>query len=329
MAEDILSQQEVDALLRGVTSEPEQETPAPRGGVRAYDIGRDERIVRGRMPGLELINERFARLLRIGLFGFARREVAVSVAVPRVQKYDDFIAGLASPASLNVVSAGPLPGFGLFVMDAGLVFQMVETLFGGGAQPAARVEARDFTPTEQRVIRRLLSVVFEAYGKAWEPSQALDLQHVRSEVNARFISVAASSEVVVVTSIRIEFGNGSGGELHLCMPYSMLEPLRDIIHGSRQPERKDGDSHWASVLADRIQGAELELVATLARTTVTLREVQDLQVGDVIELDLPDAVEVDADGVPLMQCKYGVFRGQYALKVQRMLGGASKESTNG
>jgi flagellar motor switch protein FliM len=329
MAEEILSQEEVDALLRGVTSEAEESAPVEeQGGVRPYDIGRQERIVRGRMPTLELVNERFARLLRIGLFNFARRNAEISVSPPKVQKYSDFIRNLVVPTNLNLVTAAPLRGAALFIMDPTLVFQVVDTLFGGSGQLHTRVEGRDFTPTEQRVIQRLLSVIFEDYRKAWEPVFAFDFQYVRSEMNTQFANVATPTEIVVSTSFNIDLGNG-GGELHLCFPYAMLEPIRDIIYSSVQADRNDGDSRWVSLLTQQIQGAELELVATLARTSVTLRQVRDLQVGDVISLDLPETIDVEVDGVPLMQCKYGVSRGQYALKVRRMLTTGAREPGNG
>lgn len=330
MAEDILSQEEVDALLRGVTGEPEEAAPAEEpGGVRPYDIGRQERILRGRMPTLELVNERFSRLLRIGLFNFARRNAEISVAPPKVQKYSDFIRNLVVPTNLNLVTVTPLRGTALFIMDPTLVFQVVDTLFGGSGQLHTRVEGRDFTPTEQRVIQRLLGVIFENYRKAWEPVQSLEFQYVRSEMNTQFANVATPTEIVVSTSFSIDLGNGGGGELHLCFPYAMLEPMRDIIYSSVQADRNSGDSRWVSMLKNQIQGAELELVATLVRTSVTLRQVSELQVGDVISLDMPGTIDVDVDGVPLMKCKYGVSRGRYALKVQRMLASSDRERGDG
>ncbi len=326
MAEDILSQEEVDALLRGVTGESEEASKEDdRGAVRAYDIGRQERIVRGRMPTLELINERFARLLRIGLFNFMRKNAEIAIGPVRVLKYSDFIRNLVVPTNLNLVQLKPLRGLGLVIMEPTLVFQVVDNLFGGSGQIHTRVEGRDFTPTEQRVIQRMLGVVFEEYGKAWGPVFALTPEYVRSEMNTQFANIATPTEVVVATSFNIDLGSG-GGELHVCMPYAMLEPIRDLIYSSFQADRTESDSRWVKMLTEQIQDAEVDVVATLTRTHVTLRQIMDLEIGDVISLELPPSVTAEVDGVPLMECQYGVVRGQYALKVRRMLGSAEPGS---
>ncbi|MEO8039832.1 MAG: flagellar motor switch protein FliM [Betaproteobacteria bacterium] len=320
MAEDILSQEEVDALLRGVTGEPEEASQqTEQGAVQTYDIGRQERIVRGRMPTLEMINERFARLFRIGLFNFMRKNAEISIGPVRVLKYSDFIRNLVVPTNLNLIQVRPLRGLGLMIFEPTLVFQVVDHLFGGSGQIHTRVEGRDFTATEQRVIQRLLGVVFEEYRKAWEPVYKLAFEYVRSEMNTQFANIATPTEVVVASSFNIDLGSGSG-ELHICMPYAMLEPIRDLIYSSFQADRTESDSRWVKMLTEQIQAAEVDVVATLARTQVTLRQVVDLQVGDVISVDLPETLTAEVDGVPLIECTYGVVRGQYALKVKRMLG---------
>lgn len=319
MAEDILSQEEVDALLRGVTGESDEPAQTDdQGAVRPYDIGRQERIVRGRMPTLELINERFARLLRIGLFNFMRKNAEISIGPVRVLKYSDFIRNLVVPTNLNLVHVKPLRGTALVIMEPTLVFQVVDHLFGGSGQIHTRVEGRDFTPTEQRVIHRMLSVVFDEYQKAWAPVYELAFEYVRSEMNTQFANIATPTEVVVATSFNIDLGAG-GGELHVCMPYAMLEPIRDVIYSSFQADRTEADTRWVKMLTEQIQGAEVDVIATLVRTDVTLRQIMDLQVGDVVSLDLPDTIVADVDGVPLLECTYGTVRGQYALKVRRVL----------
>jgi len=190
MAEDILSQEEVDALLRGVTGETEEaSTEQDTGGVRTYDIGRQERIVRGRMPTLELIHERFARLFRIGLYNFMRRSAEISINPIKVQKYSDFIRNLVVPTNLNVVHAAPLRGSELVIVEPTLVFQVVDHLFGGNGQIHTRIEGRDFTPTEQRVIMRILDVVFAEFEKAWATVYPLKYEYVRSEMNTQFANI--------------------------------------------------------------------------------------------------------------------------------------------
>jgi len=319
MAEDILSQEEVDALLRGVTGEPEEGPKVEdKGGVRPYDIGRQERIVRGRMPTLELINERFARLLRIGLFNFVRKSAEISVSPVRVVKYSEFVRNLVVPTNLNLVQVKPLRGSALIVLDPNLVFQVVDNLFGGDGRKHTRVEGRDFTPTEQRIIQRLLKVVFEEYEKAWKSVFEIQFEYVRSEMHTQFVNIATPTEVVVATSFNVDLGRG-GGEIHLCMPYAMLEPIRDIIYSSIQTDRNESDGRWVSMLRNQVQDAEIEMVACLGDTPVTLRQVMNLNVGDVVTLEIPDSITADVDGMPVLEGKYGVSNNHYALKVERLL----------
>jgi len=327
MADDILSQDEVDALLKGVTGEPEEEAGGEDvAGVRPYNIAKQERIVRGRMPGLELINERFARLLRIGLFNFVRRSAEISVGPVRVMKYSEFIRNLVVPTNLNLVHIKPLRGTSLFIFDPNLVFLVVDNLFGGDGRFHMRVEGRDFTPTEQRIIQNMLNVVFEEMQKCWHPIYPVEFEYVRSEMNTQFANIATPSEVVVVTTFNIELGSG-GGDFHVCLPYAMIEPIRDLLYSSMQGERLEVDERWTRLLTKQIQVAEVNLVANLGEAPVTLGQILNMQVGDVISLDIPEAIVAEVDGVPVLECKYGVLNGQYALKVNKILNMSESESS--
>ncbi|MCL6264691.1 flagellar motor switch protein FliM [Craterilacuibacter sp. RT1T] len=322
MADDILSQEEVDALLRGVTGDTEDEGDhGEASGVRQYDIGRQERIVRGRMPTLEIINERFARNLRIGLFNFIRRNAEISVGPVRVQKYSEFIRNLVVPTNLNLVHVKPLRGTGLLIFDPDLVFLVVDNLFGSDGRFHVRVEGRDFTPTEQRIIQRMLNVVFTEYQKAWEPVYPLQFSYLRSEMNTQFANIATPTEVVVAMSFHIELGAG-GGDFHVCLPYSMVEPIRDLLSSTMQADRTEVDNRWVSLMSRQVQTAEVELVAELAHTEVTLGQVLNLKEGDVITLEIPERVVADVSGIPVLECKYGTVEGKYALSVEKILAGA-------
>ncbi|BAK76025.1 flagellar motor switch protein FliM [Pseudogulbenkiania sp. NH8B] len=322
MADDILSQDEVDALLRGVTGEEaEDDSGQDSQGVRTYDIGRQERIVRGRMPTLEIINERFARNLRIGLFNFIRRNAEISVGPVRVQKYSEFIRNLVVPTNLNLVHVKPLRGTGLLIFDPDLVFLVVDNLFGSDGRYHVRVEGRDFTPTEQRIIRRLLEVVFTEYQKAWEPVYPIEFVYLRSEMNTQFANIATPTEVVVAMTFHIEMGAG-GGEFHVCLPYSMVEPIRDVLSSTMQADRTEVDNRWVSLMSRQVQAAEVDLVATLAGTSVTLGQVLNLKQGDVVTLEIPEKIIADVSGIPVVECTYGTVQGHYALKVETILAGA-------
>jgi len=211
-----------------------------------------------------------------------------------------------------------LRGTALFIFDPNLVFLVVDNLFGGDGRFHMRVEGRDFTPTEQRIIQNMLNVVFEEMKKCWEPVHPVEFEYVRSEMNTQFANIATPSEVVVVTTFNIELGSG-GGDFHVCIPYAMIEPIRDVLYSSMQGERMDVDERWTRLLTKQIQVAEVNLVANLGEAPVNLGQILNMQVGDVISLDIPEAIVAEVDGVPVLECKYGVLNGQYALKVNKIL----------
>ncbi|OYW32314.1 MAG: flagellar motor switch protein FliM, partial [Methyloversatilis sp. 12-65-5] len=207
---DFLSQEEVDALLKGVTGEADDVAEVEdTGGVRPYNLGTQERIVRGRMPTLELIHERFARYLRIGLFNFMQRSAEISLGPIRLQKYSEFIRNLVVPTNLNLVQVKPLRGTGLVVFDPNLVFLVIDNMFGGDGRFHTRVEGRDFTPTEQRIIQGLLEVFFAEYERSWEPVFKINFEYVRSEMNSQFANIATPSEIVVAATFTLELGGVS------------------------------------------------------------------------------------------------------------------------
>jgi flagellar motor switch protein FliM len=319
MAKDFLSQDEVDALLNGVTGTTDEPVEVQdTSGVRPYNLATQERIVRGRMPTLEIINERFARLLRIGLFNFVRRTAEISVGPVRVVKYAEFVRNLVVPTNLNLVQFKPLRGTALMIFNPDLVYLIIDNLFGGNGQFHTRVEGRDFTQTEQRIIQRMLAVVFEDLEKAWGPVSPIKLEYVRSEMNTQFANIATPNEVVVVTTFNIELGS-AGGEFHICMPYSMIEPIRDLLCSSLQGEQVDVDKRWVKLLSKQVQAADVELIVNLGRIELTLQQVLNMQPGDVISLEIAQPLVAEVDSVPVMECKCGVFNGQYALKVERLL----------
>jgi len=329
MSDEFLSQEEADALLMGVTNEQEEpEAVIDPSQVRDYNLATQERIVRGRMPTLEIINERFARLLRVGLFNFLRRTAEVSVGPVRISKYTDFIRNLVVPTNLNLVQMKPLRGTSLIVFDPTLVFLVIDNMFGGDGRFHTRVEGRDFTQTEQRIIQRLLEIVFESYAKSWEPVYPVEFEYIRSEMNTQFANIATPNEVVVSTTFIVELGS-STGEIHFCMPYSMIEPIRDMLTSSLQGEMLGVDKRWVRLMTQQIQSAEVEIVAELGNSKLQLADILKMKVGDVIPLKIDEEIEARIDGVPILQCRYGISNSQYALRVEKLLKANSTEYVKG
>lgn len=320
MSSDFLSQDEVDALLKGVTGESDEpeEIGEDENGVRPYNLATQERIVRGRMPTMELINERFARYLRIGLFNYMHRSTDVSIGPIRVQKYGEFVRNLVVPTNLNLIQVKPLRGTGLIVFDPNLVFLVVDNMFGGDGRFHSRVEGREFTPTEQRIIQGMLGVVFAEYGRAWAPVFKIELEYIRSEMNSQFANIATPSEVVVSTAFTLEFG-GSQADMHVCFPYSMLEPIRDLLYSTMQSDHLTQDNRWLKLLTRQLQTANVEILCNLGTADVTLRDIVNMRVGDVVPLDVPELLKAEVDGVPIMELRCGTRGGRYAVRVERFV----------
>lgn len=322
MSESFLSQEEVDALLEGVTGESQKlvEEEHERGDVRPYNISSQERIVRGRMPTMEIVNERFARNLRVGLFNFIRRSPEISVGPVTVQRYSAFLRELAVPTNFNIVAIRPLRGSGLVVCEPALVFGIIDTLYGGIGKFQTRIEGRDFSATEQRVINRLVDVITEEYKKAWRGIYPLELEYQRSEMQPQFANIATPSEIIISTSFQLEIGDITGA-IHFCMPYATLEPIRDVLYSSTQGDSVEVDRRWVNVLTQEIQAAEIVLVAELARADTTVEQLLAMKPGDFIELDRQPRIQVNVDGVPLFECQYGTHNAKYAIRIDKSLRG--------
>lgn len=329
MADTFLSQEEVDALLKGVNGDAdENKVPEDLSGVRPYNLATQERIVRGRMPTLEIINERFSRLLRIGLFNFLHRTAEVSIGPVRVSKYSEFIRNLVVPTNLNLVHIKPLRGTALMVFDPNLVFLLVDNMFGGDGRFHTRVEGRDFTQTEQRIIQRILEIVFQTYQKSWEPVYPIECEYIRSEINTQFANIATPNEVVVSTTFTIELGSVSG-EMHFCIPYAMIEPIRDTLTSSLQGETMELDKRWVRLMTQQIQIADVEIVADMGTAKTTLGNLLNMKVGDIIAISVPEKITGRIDGVPVIECRYGKLNGKYALRVENLLRSTSEQTIVG
>jgi flagellar motor switch protein FliM len=323
MSEQILSQDEVDALLQGIAGDedaPAAQETRSAGGVRSYDISSQEKIVRGRMPNLEIINERFARNIRIGLFNLVHKSPEISIGGIKVQKYSAFLREIVVPTNFNIMSVRPLRGSGLIVCDPSLVFAIVDALFGGTGKFRTRIEGRDFSPTEQRIIQRLVEVVTHEYERAWTGVYPLELAYQRSEMLPQFASIATPSEIVVSTSFAMEIGETSGS-IHFCIPYSTLEPIRDVLYSTVQGDGNEPDRRWVTLMKGQIQEAEVELVVELAHAPATVEQLLAFKPGDFIELDLERGIQAKVAGVPVFDCHYGTSNGKYALKVDQLLTG--------
>lgn len=314
--QDLLSQDEIDALLHGAddNSKNDDLLGIP-GEVISYDLATQDRIVRGRMPTLEMINERFARYIRISLFNLLRRSAEVQVNGVQVMKFGEYIHTLYVPTSLNMVKFRPLRGTALFILDAKLVFKLVDNYFGGEGRHA-KIEGREFTPTENRIVQLMLDYVFKDLCEAWSPVLKIGLEYVNSEVNPAMANIVSPSEAVVISTFHIEL-DGGGGNLHVTMPYSMIEPIRDVLDAGMQSDIDDVDERWIKILRNDIMNSCVDMSCKLYQIPASLRDLKNLKPEQVLSVEMPEEVTLYANGVPIFICKLGVSNGKYALKIIR------------
>ena len=317
MAEQILNQEEIDALIQGVDEgavpiTPDQ-APQPNGRVERYDLGTQTRVVRGRMPTLEMINDRFARQFRSGLFNMLRRSPEITIAPVRVQKFSEYTQAMQVPSSLNLIKLEPLRGTALMVFDAKLVFAIVDNFFGGNGR-FAKLEGREFTLTEGRVIQMVMRQAFADLQEAWSMCAELKIEYLSSEINPHFASIVSPLEIVIVTALKIGL-EGGGGEMHITMPYSMIEPIRDLLDSGVHGEHLEREEKWVNTLREEAESVEVELVPRLGNAQVSLGRLLDMKPGDVIPCDFDGNVTIFAEGVPVVLGTYGASRGQQAVKV--------------
>lgn len=313
---DLLSQDEIDALLHGVDDgdiETGQDDSQVSKGVRSYDFNSQERIVRGRMPTLEMVNERFARHFRIALFNFLRRAAEISVSGIQVQKFSEFIQGLFVPTNLNVIRMSPLRGRALVVMEPRLVFTAVDNFFGGGGQFYNKVEGREFTPTEMRIIRLILDMMFKDLAEAWKPVMDIEFEYINSEVNPQFANIVSPSEIVVISTIHVEL-EGGGGDISIAMPYTMIEPIRELLDAVSS-DRGEVDGRWQESLRAEIMRSEVTLVSKLIEKEMPISDVIEFKQGDVIPIDMPETVLLEVENVPVYRGKLGLSDGNYAVEI--------------
>lgn len=323
--QDLLSQDEIDALLHGVDDgEVETEVEVEEGDVSTYDLTAQDRIVRGRMPALEMINERFARYTRISVFNLLRRSAEVSVGGMETMKFGEYVHTLYVPTSLNMVKFRPLRGSGLIILDAKLVFKLVDNFFGGDGRHA-KIEGREFTPTELRVVQMVVDQCLMDLSEAWRAVTPVDLEFLNAEVNPAMTNIVGPNEIVVVSKFHVEL-DGGGGEMHVTIPYSMLEPIRDLLDNNAQSETDETDERWVKSMQSEVLQASVNLECDLVKRSLLLREVMDLKPGDVIPIELPEEHVVTANGVPVFRSTFGQSRGNLSMRIEGVVENKDEET---
>jgi flagellar motor switch protein FliM len=312
----VLDQAEIDALLGSGDDEPEEQEH-DKTKPRTFDFSHD-RIVRGRMPTLEMINERYARNIRISLFNFLRRSPEISSQGVSVVKYGEYVNSLFLPTSLNIIKMHPLKGQMLFILDAKLVYILVDNFFGGEGKFHNKIEGRDFTMTETRLIMRFLEIAFKDMVEAWRAVMDVNFEYVNSEVNPAMANIISPSEMVVISKFRIEL-EGGAGEMHITIPYGVLEPIRDLLDSGVQSDKDHTDERWINLIHNEIYGCKIAVKAILAKKEVKLKDIMEMNIGDILPVEMPEYATMYTEHVPSFLVKLGRSSDKYALKIMELI----------
>jgi flagellar motor switch protein FliM len=255
----------------------------------------------------------------MGLFNLLRRSPDITAGNIKIQPYHEFARNLPVPTNLNLLHLNPLRGTSLMAFSPGLVFMAVDNLFGGDGRFPTKADGREFTPTEQRVIHRMLSMAREAYEFAWSSIYKIKTEYIRSEIQVKFTNITSSpNDVVVTTPFSVEIGSHRG-EFNICIPFSTIEPLRELLSNPPMDNSRHEDTHWRGMLESQMRETELELAARFADIGTRLSNVMQMKKGDIIGLDKQELIEASVGGVPVFTARYGAVNNQYALKVEQMI----------
>lgn len=316
----ILSQDEVDALLKGMSGgeiEVESDVSADQDGVIPYDLTNQDRIIRGRMPTLEIINDRFARLFRTTLSSALRKIVDMTTTSVDLIKFGEFMRSLPVPTSLHIFKMNPLRGHAIMVLESKLVFNLVETFLGGSSGEEIKIEGRDFTAIEQQLTRKVVKLGLKDMENAWKPVHEVFLEYQRTEINPQFASIVPPSDVVIVIKFELEMEH-TAGTVTLCLPYSTVEPIRSKLYAGFQSDQLEVDVEWMRRFRRQLQDARVQISVEVGRALLSSGKLLEMKVGDVFALDkdIDDYLVAKVEGVPKYLGRAGVYRGNKAFRVE-------------
>lgn len=333
----VLTQNEVDALLSAV-SEGSVDTSgqAQSGGggggevnlfgsssaqeaeITPYDLTNQDRVIRGRMPTLDIIYERFIRLYRMSLSNSLRKIASISIISTDLLKFGEFVNTLPIPSCMCIMRFESLRGPALLVFESKLAYALVDSYFGGTDRPYTKIEGKEFTRIELSIMKKVMDLALKDLEEAWSPVHKTDINFVRTEVNPQFVGVVPPSDVIISTTFEVELENASG-TIALVIPYSTIEPIKNKLNASFQTEADRVDKEWTAKMEEHLKDTGTNMVVNLGNASITVGDLVNLNVGDIIPLtqDADGELEILVEGVAKYKCFFGVSRGNRAVQVTR------------
>lgn len=326
----VLSQNEVDALLAAVSDG--DVSPSESGGqdngstkvtddkkVVAYDLTSQDRIIRGRLPQLEVIYEKFMRAFRVSLSGALRKIASITLTSTEFLKFGEFINTLPLPTCMSVLRFGNLRGSALMVIESKLAYALVDSFFGGADRPYTKIDGKDFTPIELSIVQKVVELAIGDLEQAWASVEKIGCSFVRTEVNPQFVGIVPPTDVVIASTFDVELENATG-TISIVVPYSTIEPIKQKLQTGFQVESDQTDKKlWTAIIKEQLMETAVEVKVNLGETEIRLKDLMELKVGDVIPLtqDATGELNVQIENVTKFKGYYGNHHGTVAVQVTR------------
>ena len=324
----VLSQDEVDALLSAVNDDDDEveesgfdedyDDDEGSENIQPYDLTNQDRVIRGRMPILEIIYERFIRSFRVSLSNSLRKISTISMISTDLLKFGEFVNTLPIPSCMCIMRYNELRGPALLVFESKLAYAIIDSYFGGTDRPFTKIEGKEFTSIELSFMKRVMDMAIGDLEEAWAPVHKIDAQYVRTEINPQFVGVVPPSDVIITTTFEVEFESASG-TIMVVIPYSTIEPIKQKLSSSYQSESDVVDSLWTQSMHEHIQLSKATAIVKLGETEMTVGDLVSLQVGDVIPLnqDVSGELMIEVEGVDKLSCLAGEYKGNKAVQITK------------
>ena len=331
----VLSQDEVDALLSAVQDDGDSSSAGGGSGdfggefetedeqsenIQPYDLTNQDRVIRGRMPILEIIYERFIRQFRVSLSNSLRKISTISMISTDLLKFGEFVNTLPIPSCMSIMRFNELRGPALIVFESKLAYAIIDSYFGGTDRPYTKFEGKEFTSIELSFMKRVMDMAIADLEEAWAPVHRIDAQYVRTEINPQFVGVVPPSDVIITTTFEVEFESVSG-TIMVVIPYSTIEPIKQKLSSSFQTENDVVDTLWTRSMHEHVQSAQATAIVKLGNTSMTIGDLVSLQVGDIIPLsqEVSGELDLEIEGATKMKCLIGTYKGNRAVQITRRI----------
>jgi flagellar motor switch protein FliM len=324
----VLSQDEVDALLNAVNDGDDDDMLG--GGddfdvgaeedenIQSYDLTNQDRVIRGRMPILEIIYERFIRSFRVSLSNSLRKISTISMISTDLLKFGEFVNTLPIPSCMCIMRFNELRGPALLIFESKLAYAIIDSYFGGTDRPFTKIEGKEFTAIELSFMKKVMDMAISDLEEAWAPVHRIDAQYLRTEINPQFVGVVPPSDVIIATTLEVEFESASG-TIMIVVPYSTIEPIKQKLSSSYQTDNDMADSIWTTAMNEHILDTHSTVVVKLGEADMTVGDLVTLEKGDIIPLDQEASGEVllAVEGVEKLKGLIGVYKGNRAVQITK------------